>query len=68
MLCLVVAAMLGHEVVAWGSAAFAAAFAGVALIVWLTMITPGWVSDAGDAYATRLLESAIRLPAADAGS
>jgi hypothetical protein len=58
---LLIAAALGHEVVPWESAAFAVAFAAVALVVWLTTITPEWVREAGEAYATRLLESAIRL-------
>jgi hypothetical protein len=60
---LLVAAALGHEVSAWESAAFAAAFAAVALVIWITTVTPAWVHEAGDAYATRLLESALRLPA-----
>jgi hypothetical protein len=60
---LLVAAALDHEVSAWQSAAFSAAFAVAALIVWVTTITPEWVREAGEAYATRLLESAIRLPA-----
>jgi hypothetical protein len=59
---LLIAAALEDEVVPWPGAAFAAAFAGVSLLVWLTMITPEWVREAGDAYATRLLESAVRLP------
>jgi hypothetical protein len=62
---LLIAAALGHEVNAWEAAAFAAAFAAASLIVWITTITPGWVHEGGEAYATRLLESAIRLPPVD---
>jgi hypothetical protein len=57
-------AAVGHEFVSWPAAAFAAAFAALALAVWLTTVTPGWVREAAEAYATRLLESAVRLPPA----
>ena len=59
---LLLAKALGQGVVPWESAAFEAAFAAVALLVWLTTITPEWVREAGETYATRLFESAIRLP------
>jgi hypothetical protein len=62
---LLIVAALGHEVNAWEAAASAAAFAAAALIVWITTITPEWVHEGGEAYATRLLESAIRLPPVD---
>lgn len=59
---LLIAAAFDHEVSLWESVAFAAAFAAVALILWTTTVTPEWVREAGEAYATRLLESALRLP------
>jgi hypothetical protein len=62
---MLIAAALGLDVKAWEAAAFAAAFAAASLIVWITTITPGWVHEGGEAYATRLLESAIRLPPVD---
>jgi hypothetical protein len=62
---LLIAAAFGHEVGTWESGAFAPAFAAAALIVWITTITPEWVHEGGEAYATRLLESAIRLPPVD---
>jgi hypothetical protein len=61
-LALLIVAATGHEVGAWESAAIAAGFAVLVLVIWLTTITPEWVREAGDAYATRLLESALRLP------
>ena len=54
----------GNELVSWAGAAFAAGFAALALVVWLTVVTPGWVREAAEAYATRLLETAVRLPPA----
>jgi hypothetical protein len=60
---LLASAAVGHEVASWPAAAFVAGFAALALAVWLTMITPGWVRESAEAYATRLLESAVRLPA-----
>ena len=62
---LLIVVVLGHEVAAWEAAAASAAFAAAVLIVWITTITPEWVHEAGEAYATRLLESAIRLPPVD---
>lgn len=61
---LLVSAAVGHEIGSWPAAAFAAGFAALALAVWLTTITSGWVREAAEAYATRLLESAVRLPPA----
>jgi Flp pilus assembly protein TadB len=61
---LLVGAAIGHEFQSWAAAAFAAGFAGLALLVWLTVVTPAWVHEAGEAYAARLLESAVRLPPA----
>jgi len=58
---LLLAAAAGHELGDWRAAAFAAAFAAAALLVWLTLVRPKWVREAGDAYATRLLESAMRV-------
>jgi hypothetical protein len=55
------AAALRYEVAKWEGAAFAAAFAVVGLAVWLTIITSAWVREAADAYATRLIESAVRV-------
>jgi hypothetical protein len=59
---LLLSAAVGHEVVTWEDSAFAAAFAVAALVVWVTMITPEWVQEAADAYATRLIESAFPIP------
>jgi hypothetical protein len=59
---LVVAAAMGHEVLSWKAAALAAAFAAAALVVWLTVVTSYWVRQAADAYATRLIDSAVVLP------
>jgi hypothetical protein len=61
---LLIAAALSHEVTAWESTAFAVAFAAAGLIAWITTVTPEWVHEAGEGYAARLLESAIRLPPA----
>jgi hypothetical protein len=61
---LLVSAAIGHEFQSWVAAAVTAGFAALALFVWLTVITPAWVHEAGEAYATRLLESAVRLPSA----
>jgi hypothetical protein len=58
---LLVAAAVGHEVYAWESAAVAAAYAALALVLWITTVTTEWVHEAADAYAKRLLESALRL-------
>ena len=61
---LLISAVIGHEFQSWAAAAFAAGFAAMAILVWLTVVTPSWVLEAGEAYATRLLESAVRLPPA----
>lgn len=61
---LLVSAAIGHEFQSWAAAALAGGFAALALLVWLTVVTPAWVHEAGEAYATRLLESAVRLPPA----
>ena len=63
---LLIAAAVGHGFGSWAAAAVATGFAALALVVWQTTITPGWVREAAEAYATRLLESAVRLPAAEA--
>jgi hypothetical protein len=62
---LLISAVIGHEFQSWAAAAFAAGFAALAILVWLTVVTPAWVLEAAQAYATRLLESAVRLPAAE---
>jgi hypothetical protein len=59
---LLVAAALGHELTDWIGAAIAAAFAAAALLIWQMAITPAWVREAADAYAVRLVESALRVP------
>jgi hypothetical protein len=49
----------------WGSSAAAALSAGFsifALIVWGLMVTQNWVKEVAEAYASRLIESAARLP------
>jgi hypothetical protein len=49
----------------WGStvaAIISLSFALSALLIWLLMVTPGWVKESADAYALRLLESSVRLP------
>jgi hypothetical protein len=48
-------------------AALSAAFSAVALGGWLLMVTPDWVKETADAYAIRLVESAVRLPAVQRG-
>jgi hypothetical protein len=61
---LLVAAAAGQELVPWEGAAFVAGYAAVALLTWIAAITPDWVREAAEAYATRLLESAVRLDSA----
>jgi hypothetical protein len=61
---LLIAAAVGHAWGSWKAAAVAAGFAALALLGWLLVVTPSWVRESADAYATRLLESAERLPAA----
>jgi hypothetical protein len=58
---LLIAAAVGHGWESWPAAAVAAGFAALALVVWLAVVTPAWVGEAGEAYATRLLESAERV-------
>jgi hypothetical protein len=59
---LLIGAAVGHEFGSWTDAALGAGFAVLALAIWLAVVTPGWVHEAAEAYATRLLESAVRLP------
>jgi hypothetical protein len=59
---LLIGAAAGHEFDSWTAAAFGAGFAALDLAIWLAVVTPGWVYEAAEAYATRLLESAARLP------
>jgi hypothetical protein len=58
---LLIAAAVGLGWGSWPAAAFAAGFPALALVVWLAVVTPAWVGEAGAAYATRLLESAERV-------
>jgi peptidoglycan/LPS O-acetylase OafA/YrhL len=62
-LALLVASALGVDSIDRWAAVIAAAFALIALVVWVLVVTENWVRDAGDAYASRLLDSALRLPA-----
>jgi hypothetical protein len=59
---LLVAVALGDDVVPWASAAVGLGFSVIALVVWTAMVTTEWVHEAAQAYATRLLESAVRVP------
>ena len=64
-IAVLISAAAGHELGSWAAAAFAAGFAAVALIVWIKTVTPRWVREAAEAYATRLFESAVRLAPAE---
>jgi hypothetical protein len=53
---------VGHGWNSTTAAVIAAAYAFLAALVWATVISPEWVKETAEAYAQRLLESAIRLP------
>jgi Flp pilus assembly protein TadB len=63
-----ISAAAGHELGSWAAAALATGFAALALVVWLTTVTPRWVREAAEAYARRLFESAVRLSPATGGT
>jgi hypothetical protein len=41
----------------------AAAFAALALLVWLAIVNEDWIHEAAEAYAERLMQTATRLQA-----
>jgi hypothetical protein len=57
-----VASILGHQRNQLLPATVAVGFASIALASWLLIITPNWVEETADAYAQRLVESAVVLP------
>lgn len=59
---LLIVAAFGHALGSWPASAAAAVFAGVTLLIWLTMVNEEWVHEAADSYATRLMQTALRLP------
>ncbi|MGH3113813.1 MAG: hypothetical protein ACRDOP_10155 [Gaiellaceae bacterium] len=59
---LLVVDAVGREVAPTGSALVPFVYGVLALVVRTMMVTPEWVRDAAEAYATRLLESAVRVP------
>jgi hypothetical protein len=60
---LLIAAAVGQALGSWPAAAVAAAFAALALLVWLAIVNEDWVREAAEAYAERLMQTATRLPA-----
>jgi hypothetical protein len=60
---LLIAAAFGHSFGSWPAAAVAAAFAALAVLVWLATVNEDWVREAAEAYAERLMQTATRLPA-----
>lgn len=53
----------GTSVVSVSASVIGGGFGVIALAGWIIVVTPDWVRAAGDAYAERLIDSAIRLPA-----
>lgn len=60
---LLIAAALGHSWGSWPAAAVAAAFAAIAVVVWLAVVNEEWVHEGAEAYAERLMQTATRLQA-----
>jgi peptidoglycan/LPS O-acetylase OafA/YrhL len=61
-LALLLASALGFDSLDRWAAITAAVFALITLVVWMLVVTEDWVREAGEAYASRLLDSALRLP------
>lgn len=59
---LVVSATQGAEHRFAMPAGFSLAYAVVACLVWWRMVTEDWVKQSAEAYAQRLIESAVRVP------
>jgi hypothetical protein len=60
---LIILDLLGRSVVSVSASVIGGGFGVIALAGWIIVVTPDWVRAAGDAYAERLIDSAIRLPA-----